>query len=368
MADDIKPVPGEFGPSLADLDNPDYKAPEPKEEIPPTETPEEKIIRETNEAKTKAEEEEAAAKLKAEEEAAAALKEKEEASTDDEDPEAATKFIEEVNKLHGFEDFKVEYPEGIDPLTPEGIHLREKAIMEHATKQFDEYLRESNPRAYAYMLHRQSGGSDEDFFATPSTNLPTYDTFKDNVDLQKQVYISDLKAKGVDEDIITAMVEKAVKDGKLFEKSDTVYKAIEANEKKVFEEADKKAKDRAVAEETLIKSTLTTIDDIVLNSKVDNIVIPDAKRAEFAEYLKKQLYFDGENFFMTKPISKETIAKVIMGEYFAFAGGDLKALVERRAKTENVNNLRIKVGKTATGPKGGTETPSKKDFIALGDL
>lgn len=357
-------------PSLADLDDPNFKpTPPPAPPAPPAggepaKTPEQ-IAAETKAAEeAKAAEEKAAAEAKAAEEAAKAA-EGEEEVTDD---EADAAFIESVNKLHGFDDFKVEYPEGLDPLSPEGIHHREKALMEYATNSFDEYLKQKDPRGYAYMLHRQNGGTDEDFFAKPTNAMPDYETFKTNVDLQKQVYTSDLRSKGVDEDLIKAQVEKLEKDGKLFEKSDAIFKAREQADKDLLDRSDKAAKARAAAEEAAIRSTVSTIDDIVNNSKLDNIVIPDAKRAEFGAYLKEHLFFDGEQFFINKPISKETLAKVIQGEYFSFVGGDLKALVERKAKTEVTKGLRIRTQKTQTTPKSGDTPGSKSGFVALGDL
>jgi hypothetical protein len=292
----------------------------------------------------------------------------EKADEPQEDTEATAKFFEEVNKLHGFNDFKVEYPEGVDPLSPEGIHVRDKALIERGQLEMDEYLKKTDPRSYAYILHRQAGGSDEAFFANQTPTLPEYDSFKNSVDLQKQVLSRDLASRGVDQDIIDATVEKAIKDGKLFEKADKAWKGADTAEKTALANAEQAAVARQRSEQAAIKSITDSITDVVMNSKVSNIVIPDAKRAEFAEHIKQHLYFDGEKFFLNKPIDKDTLAEAIQAEYFGFVKGNMKDLVERRAKTQVANRLQINTGKTKTGAKSAADSGSSKGYVPLGDL
>lgn len=281
----------------------------------------------------------------------------------DVDPET---FFGEVNKLHGF-DLAVEYPEDVDPLSPEGVHIRDKALMEHAIKQFDSHLKETDPRAYAYLLHRQSGGDDSSFFSTQESRLPEYSTFKESVDLQRQVLTADLKSKGLDEDVAKAVIDKAIADKRLFELADKAYQAKETAERQALDKAAQEAEAKEAAETKAINDTVSAITDVVMNSKLDAIVIPDAKRAEFAEYVKQHLYYDGEQFFLTKPVNKDTLAEALQTEYFGFVKGNLSELVERKAKTAVVQKLRLGVAKTKQGPKT-SDGKGNTGFVALGDL
>lgn len=276
-------------------------------------------------------------------------------------------FYKQVDALHGFE-LKVEYPDGVDPLSPEGLHIRDRALIAHAQTEFDEYLRETDPRAYAYMLHRQAGGTDEEWAATPSISLPSYDTFKNSVDLQKQVLLKDLVAKGNSEDDAKMIVEKAVTDQKLFERSEAAYKAREAAEARALENAERAAIAAREQEAAAVQSIVGGIEDIVMNSKVSNIVIPDAKRAPFAEYLKQNLHFDGENFYLSKALTKETLAEEIQAAYFGFVKGDLKEVVARAVKTEATKGLRLRVQSTKQGPKAGEGSKGAGGYVPLGDL
>jgi hypothetical protein len=274
-------------------------------------------------------------------------KELTELTPDESEDENPDEFWGRVNQLHGFEAdaIKVDY-KGLDPLSPEGVVVREKAIMEFAQKGMDEYLRQSDPRAYAYFLHRRAGGDEESFFATPSITLPEYETFKNNVDLQKQVLTRDLQSRGIDEAIVKNIVEQTIKENKLFEVSDKSYKKIETAESKALEVATNAAAEREAAEEKVKGQMGSFVDDIITNSKTENIVIPDARKAEFAKDFKDNLFFDGTNFFVIKPLTKENAAAVIQTEYFGHVKGNLKELVERSAGTKVAAGLRLKARKT----------------------
>lgn len=278
-------------------------------------------------------------------------------------PEA---FFAEVNKLHGF-DVAVTYPEGVDPLSPEGVHARDKVLIETVIANTHEQMKAADPRGYAYLLHRQAGGDDASFFEKPSNALPEYSAFKDSVDLQRQVLTADLVSKGLTKEVADAVVDKAIADKKLFDYANNAYQAKEAADKQALDKATADAQAKKDAEEKAITDTLNAITDIVMQSKLDAIVIPDAKRAEFAEYVKQHLYFDGEQFFITKPINEKTLAEALQTEFFGFVKGNLKELVERRAKTQNAQTMRLRASKTnnTTKSSGGGQSSG---FVALGDL
>lgn len=360
--------------SLADLDK--------------DETPEEKALADAKirsdaeaqvkaDAETKANEEKArsekeakdkenAGKTPAEIEAETkAAKEKEAADQEANKVEDDT-FYEAVDKRHGFKDFKVDFGE-VDPLSPEGAYMREKALIDKATTDFEVYLKQEDPRGYAYLLHRRSGKPDEDFFNKPSVVLPEYETFKKDVDLQKNLYIKDLKERGLSDDIVTMAVEKVIKDNKLFETADTVYKAKELSEKKLLETLEASGKQKEQQESQAIQGMNSVLDDIITNSKVDNIVIPDAKKGEFSTFVKGNLFFDGENFFIIKGLNKDNAAALIQAEYFGFVKGNLEEVVRRQAQTKNASDMRRRVTKDTKQAKIGDDT-NVKTYVPLSDI
>jgi hypothetical protein len=357
-------------PSLDDLDNPDFQAGQQTDE-------QIAAAKAAEEATLKAEQEKQDAEKKAAEDAEkeriAGLKPGDEgyvAPTKDDGTEdqldTAEDFYSQVDKQHGFESLTVDYGE-TDPLSPEGTYIREKAIIEKAEKNFEQYLKESDPRGYAFLLHRKAGGSEEDFFKTPSVTLPAYESFKNDVDLQKAFFERDLALKGIDPETATMIVEKAIKDNKLFEKSDVAYKAAEKLEKDSLANAEKISQERERFTTQAIGDMTSAIDDIITNSKTASIVIPDAKKGEFSNFVKESMFFDGENFFIIKPLNKENAAEQIQSEYFSFVKGNLADVVKRQAKAENTDRLRRRI-KADQPPAGGGATPDDKRFIPLSEI
>lgn len=310
------------------------------------ETPEQKTIRETAEAK------------KAEEEAVA----------DQAGAKDAEEFFANVDKLHGFTDFKVEYPENVAPESEEGVHIREVALLKRGKDELENDIKQSDPRGYSYLLHRAKGGDDESFFAKPSVTLPEYEVFKNDVDLQKNILVKDLKNKGVDDDIITLTVDKAIKEKKLFEKADTIYKQVDTSEKKALADAEKEAATRKEAESKAVTGVVDLITDIVNNNKTEKIQIPDTKKAAFIEALKQQLMFDGENFFFMETLSRDKIAAMIEHRYFSFVGGNLSELVQRRASSVKAQSFKLGAKKETTPVKSGKEIDFLKGNTPVGDL
>jgi hypothetical protein len=284
------------------------------------------------------------------------------------EPEEDADFYQEVDKRHGFE-LKVEFPEDVDPLSPEGAYLREKALITQTQQNFEDWIRESDPRAYSYMLHRRAGGTDEDFMKTPSLSLPEFETFKNSVDLQKSLYVKSLQNKGLEQYQIDMILEKDIKDGKLFDKAEAAYKAQEQADRQAVETAEKAARAREEAETKAITEMATTIEDLVNNNKLSTIAIPDAKKAEFIQHLKERLYFDGEKFFLFNMLTKDDAANLVQGEFFNFVKGDFGSLVKRAAKTEKAKELRRRIKRDQqTGKTGSQAETSTPGFTPLSDI
>jgi hypothetical protein len=97
-------------------------------------------------------------------------------------------FFGEMEKLSGVK-YEIEYPEGVNPLSPEGFVHRDKLVRNKAVDDYEAFLKETDPRSYAYMLHRQSGKPDEEFFGEhKGFILPTTEQLAESIDVQRNVY------------------------------------------------------------------------------------------------------------------------------------------------------------------------------------
>src|SRR6185369_10636361 len=88
--------------------------------------------------------------------------EEEQEEESEEDTETAAKFFSEVERLTGNE-VDVDYGD-IDPLSPEGVALREKAVKELTLDNFIKELEENYPKVYQALAYANNGGDPADLF------------------------------------------------------------------------------------------------------------------------------------------------------------------------------------------------------------
>lgn len=290
-----------------------------------------------------------------------------EGSTEEDNADEAT-FWEDVDKLRGTP-LKVEYPEGVDPLSPEGAYHREKAVEKLAVDKWEDYLRKTDPRGYAYLLHRQAGGSDEDFYSKKTFSLPEYEEFKTNADLHSRILKSSFISRGIDEESAQVLVDKAIKDNKLFELADKEYKSAQ---KAQVDELAALEKQNATAEKEYQNLTSALNQQLVssVNENKGKFIIPDTDKPAFLDYVRSTLEYDkaSKKFLVVLPVEKEDLESQIEALYFKYKKGDLKSLIQREAQTQNRKRLGKVVEKSKTPASSSNEPPKNTGFVALGDL
>lgn len=258
-------------------------------------------------------------------------------------------FFDVVEAITGVP-IQVDYGE-TDPATPEGMAIRERAVMDHGVSVFEDYIKNSVPDAYAYLLHRQAGGTKEEFFqSNANPSLPTIDIFEASSDLQASLIKSSLVNRGVPEDIAQATVDSFIKANTLKEKSMVIYKELDgaqqaqiANIKKIQEENDK----RFNAE---VKAVMTTVDETINTGSI-KFIIPDAERTEFANFVKERIRYSEGNFYITQSIAKDNVNTLIESLFIQYSGNDLKKLIDKEARSVATEKFKFKVKTDAAAEK-----------------
>ena len=266
-------------------------------------------------------------------------------------------FWEDVDKLHG-RTITVEYPEGVDPLAPEGVYHREKAIMAQTVNDFEAHLKASDPRGYAYLLHRQAGGDDESFFSKKTFSLPNYEEFKDNPELHAKIYKQSLLAKNLPEDSIQVLVDKAIKDNKLFDYADGAYKAAEkeyADGLKEMEIINQRNQAEYTKSVTLLSQQLN---ESIVEGKGMNLIVPDTDKQPFLQFVKERIERENGKFVIVQPL-EDDMHRQLEALYLLYKKGDLKALIQREAQTANVKKLGkvLSASKNNNKPTGAEPRP-----------
>lgn len=284
-------------------------------------------------------------------------------ATDDEDP---LDFYKEVNEARGVENLEVEYGD-VDPLSPAGVAIRENAVYESGQADFEAYLEKTYPKAYAYFAHTAAGKSEEEFFGNASDleNLPTEAELLASTEVQKEMVVKDLIAKGNTEKHANAIVKLAIEDNELEEMAKQALTSREAAKQAKIDDV-KKANDDAIERKTQAINKLgTVVDNVVATGKIGNINIPEKDRKPFAEALKKNVRYDNGKFMLVSELTDESLNELFGKEYFAYKKGDLGQLVEAAAKTQNARRLKATLPKDKT-PNARAE--KKNEISSLSDI
>lgn len=280
--------------------------------------------------------------------------------------EETTAFFERVNAITG-DALDIEYPEGISPLSPEGIAHYTQVIREDAAIQFENYLAQKDPRAWAYMLHRNGGGTDEEFLSgNKGFVLPEKEQYDASADLQASVFKYNLKAQGLDDESIDILVKKAITDNKLKEKADAAYKYIDDAQKEELNSINKQSAERDQQTDQAIAGYLGKVDKAIAGEL--KFMVPDSDKPAFKQFVIDNLRYDEntKTFSLVQQIPDDKLNTILESLFFQHKGGNLKALVEKQAKTIAAQGLRLKLKGVSGGPGSGAgSTKDEGSFVPL---
>lgn len=248
-------------------------------------------------------------------------------------------FFTQVDALRGDDLSKhIDYGQ-VDPMSPEGFMIREDFIANQARLQLEEDIKNTDPRAYAYLLHRQNGGTDEDFFKVKSFVLPALDQVKESVDLQRNVLSEAYRAKGIPEKQIGVLIKTAIDSGELLADAEAAYKEIQDRDLKAAEDSAKVHEARVKQQRADISSFDGAINNTITTGKDLRFQIPAADQSKFAHAIKENIHYENGQFFLIKPLNKDNLAKVLDIELFGYLGGDLTKMIQKASNTANATRF-----------------------------
>lgn len=284
---------------------------------------------------------------------------------DSDDPLA---FWEDVNKRTGIP-VKVEYPEGIDPISPEGVVLRETVVRDQAVAMWEDSLKERYPRAYAYMMHHMEGGSDAEFLNNErGVSLPDRVTVEGSIELQTNLYKNDLLNKGVDPDIVEAQLANTIKKNQLGEKALGIYDGILKDQQAELSRIEVRNKQAAEQFDKIVKTVSTKVEQSLPNL---GFVVPEARKTDFLKYVDDHMQYDrgtGKTYLVLDfdPENPKTHLEAMA---FQFLGGDLNKIVQQKVTTKASQRLRQQADKTKVRqPTSQQDDTGKDTFVPLSQM
>lgn len=274
-------------------------------------------------------------------------------------------FFKQVDALHGSDIFgQVQYGE-TDPMSAEGIKMRDDYIAARAELQFEESIKQADPRAYAYLLHRQNGGSDDDFFQVKSFVLPAMDKLEESVDLQRTVYSEALKAKGSTEKQIATLLKASIDSKELLDDAKAAWKEISDRDKDIAAKASVAHTATVKQHQADINMLSTAVNQVLTTSKDFGYQVADTDKAAFEQAFKDNVYYENGQFWLMKAITTASLPKIMETELFGHLGGKIDKMIEKQAQTVSARRFITKAKAGETKPKGA---PGENTTKTLGEL
>jgi hypothetical protein len=289
-----------------------------------------------------------------------------EQSEEEDEAQDQQQFWQEVSKITGVE-LEVEYGE-IDPLSPQGVAMREKALGEKVIDDFLGRLEEEYPAVYQALQYAHAGGDVRELYQEDKdySKIVIQDDDEDHAKLVLSDYY---QRKGFNEARAKRMIAA---DGESEEGLVATAKAALAEmveEQTADRQSKLEEKQRAAqAQRQADQKFLTSISSLIESGKLDSFRIPDKKEAaQFMQHLRGSIQRDGQGgYLLVTPVDSTKLEKQLQAEYFKFKGGDLSKLITVKAETENTKKLRLRLQAQEKTPKS-TTTP-KAAFGSMRDL
>lgn len=319
-----------------------------KKKKPTAKQPAEESEEETEETEEEEVEEKPKEKAKVVEKPKVEL-ETEEVETEEEpedDSEYASKFFSEVQRLTGNE-VDVDYGD-IDPLSPEGVALREKAVKELTLDNFIKELEERYPKTYQSLTYESNGGDPADLFKVATGrdygNITLGET---DTALSKEILKEYYQLHGVKSEAKIAKLVEVAEDSEI----GLVKEAQEALEELKKDQEDKRAElldkaDKAKSEQKRRDQVfVTSLDEVLETRKLGNFKLGDKVEAtEFKKFVLGNVRRteDGK-YTVAALIEPNNMEEVLKYQYFLWKKGDLSKIIQQAATSLNAQKLSLRL-------------------------
>lgn len=275
-------------------------------------------------------------------------------------------FYEKVQTITGVE-VETDYGD-IDPLSPQGVALREKSLIDKTINDFVDKLEQEYPAVHEALMYAHSGGDIADLFKTEK-DYSKVTIGDDDEDHAKHVLTEYYEAKGITNE---ARVKRMIAADA--ESDEGLVKIAQAALAEMVEEQNAQKQQALVTQQKQAEAQrqndqkfLGSISELLKGGKLDSFKVPSQDIPAFSQFVRQRVQRDGNGGYMiVTPVDPAQLEKQLQTEYFRFKNGDLNKLIQIKATTQNAEKLRLKISQKENTPKstsaGGKTSGSLKDF------
>jgi len=291
-----------------------------------------------------------------------------EEDSEEDESEDSIKFFEEVEKLTG-QELDVDYGD-TDPLTPEGVALREGAVRKAALESFLEEIETKYPKAYKALQFAYDGGDVADLFkTTASRDYSKVEIGDKDTGLAKEILKEYYQLRGVKSDARLAKLLAEAEDSEegLVAEAKGVLAELKEDQSKAEAKVVEEQKQKADKQKKRDQILASAISDIVETDKLGTFKIGGPReQAEFRKFVigNVRRTEDGGYEFASE-IDDTNLEKLLQFQYFQFKKGDVSKLVQIKAATENAKRLKLRLANEKAKGKKGSSSDSGKSSDQL---
>lgn len=275
-------------------------------------------------------------------------------------------FYEKVQSITGVE-VEVDYT-GVDPISPQGVALREKALVEKTIDDFIERLAEHYPAVHRALEYAHAGGDIADLFRSEKDFSKV--TIADDDEAHARLVLQDYyQAKGItNEGRIKRMIDAdAETDEGIVKVAQSALAEMVAEQNAQNQQKLVKAQQEQEQARQSDQRFLGAISDLVKGGKLDTFKIPQSETQEFFQYVRQRVQRDGKGgYLLVSQLDPTQLEKQLQAEYFKFKKGDLDKLITIKATSLKAKDLKLRLGGKENQPKSTTVAPkysgSLKDY------
>jgi hypothetical protein len=259
----------------------------------------------------------------------------------------AAAFYSKVSSITG-NDVEVDYGD-VDPISPEGVAIRERALVDKTIEDFVERIKNNYPQVYEALEYAHNGGDVEDLFRGQK-DYSKVQIQEDDEDHAKQILTEYYQAKGITSDARIKrmiMADAESEDGLVKTAQGVLKEMADAQAQERAEELATQQRE-AQAQHARDKKFLESMQQVISTRSLGNFSIPSSRdAAEFFSYVKQHLQRDGQGgYLIITQVDPSQIEQQLQAEYFKYKNGNLEGLIKRKAATAQAQRLRLNVQKS----------------------
>lgn len=260
---------------------------------------------------------------------------------DDYDEASAEDLLisDQIADTLGFE-LEDEYDDTVDGLTS----FVKDISTELAETQMEELLSQY-PDVQKHLEYVLNGGDSSQFFDTHNTqnDYSNINMGQQDTTLHRAMLGEYFQAKGHPSEFINEMLNDYEDDGKLYNKALIAQKELvhlqESTRAQTHEDQLNSHQEQQEREEQLWDDVATTIES---GNEFAGIKIPDSNKQEFFDYISQPVGDGGETQRDLDYAGSDMDIKLAI-DYLMYSGFDLEGIIDTKARTKSVENLRSRI-------------------------